>query len=105
MNTDVQGRTNLRFLDQSILDIRPGSDVRIDRFVYNPDRTTAGATISLVKGVMRYNSRGTSGGAVQVQRQRAPLASGAKARSRELRFVRAAGRLPCYHPRGGRNRP
>ena len=24
MNTDVQGRTNLRFLDQSILDIGPG---------------------------------------------------------------------------------
>jgi hypothetical protein len=67
MNTDVQGRTNLRFLDQSILDIGPGSDVRIDRFVYNPDRTTAGATISLVKGVMRYDSRGTSGGAVQVR--------------------------------------
>ena len=61
MNTDVQGRTNLRFLDQSILDIGPGSDVRIDRFVYNPDRTTAGATISLVKGVMRYDSRGAPG--------------------------------------------
>ena len=67
MNTDVQGRTNLRFLDQSILDIGPGSDVRIDRFVYNPDRTTAGATISLVKGVMRYDSRGAPGVAVQVR--------------------------------------
>jgi len=67
MNTDVQGRTNLRFLDQSILDIGPGSDVRIDRFVYTPDRTTAGATISLVKGVMRYDSRGAPGVAVQVR--------------------------------------
>ena len=50
MNTDVQGRTNLRFIDQSNLDIGPGSDVKIDRFVYNPNRTTAGASISLVKG-------------------------------------------------------
>jgi hypothetical protein len=49
MNTDVQGRTNLRFIDQSNLDIGPGSDVKIDRFVYNPNRT-AGASISLVKG-------------------------------------------------------
>src|SRR5215211_3690132 len=53
MNTDVQGRTNLQFLDQSTLDIGPGSDVRIDRFVYNPNRTTAGATLSLAKGVLR----------------------------------------------------
>ena len=49
LNTDAQGRTNLRFLDQSTLDIGPGSDVKIDRFVYNPNRTTAGASISLVR--------------------------------------------------------
>jgi len=64
VNTDAQGRTNLRFLDQSTLDIGPGSDVKIDRFVYNPNRTTAGASISLVKGVLRYNSRGAPDGAV-----------------------------------------
>src|SRR5215204_2212671 len=67
MNTDVQGRTNLQFLDQSNLDIGPGSDVKIDRFVYNPNRTTARASISLVKGVLRYNSRGASDGAVQIR--------------------------------------
>ena len=67
MNTDVQGRTNLRFIDQSNLDIGPGSDVKIDRFVYNPNRTTAGASISLGKGVLRYNSRGASDGAVQIR--------------------------------------
>jgi hypothetical protein len=67
VNTDVQGRTNLRFLDQSTLDIGPGSDVRIDRFVYNPNRSAAGGTISLVKGVLRYNSRGAPDGAVQIR--------------------------------------
>ena len=66
-NTDVSGRTNLRFLDQSTLDIGPGSDVKIDRFVYNPNRTTGGASISLVKGVLRYNSRGAPDGAVQIR--------------------------------------
>ena len=65
LNTDAQGRTNLRFLDQSTLDIGPGSDVKIDRFVYNPNRTTAGASISLAKGVLRYSSRGAPDGAVQ----------------------------------------
>jgi hypothetical protein len=65
LNTDAEGRTHLRFLDQSTLDIGPGSDVKIDRFVYNPNRTTAGASISLVKGVLRYNSRGAPDGAVQ----------------------------------------
>ena len=42
VNTDAQGRTNLRFLDLSTLDIGPGSDVRIDRFVFDPARTAAG---------------------------------------------------------------
>src|SRR5215213_720744 len=65
VNTDAEGRTNLRFLDLSTLDIGPGSDVKIDRFVFNPNRTTAAATISLVKGVLRYNSRGAPDGAVQ----------------------------------------
>jgi len=65
LNTDAQGRTHLRFLDQSTLDIGPGSDVKIDRFVYKPNRTTAGASISLVKGVLRYDSRGAPDGAVQ----------------------------------------
>src|SRR5829696_6982844 len=65
VNTDAEGRTNLRFLDLSTLDIGPGSDVKIDRFVFNPNRTTAGATISLVKGVLRYNSRGAPDGAVK----------------------------------------
>ena len=60
MNTDVQGRTNLRFLDQSILDIGPGSDVRIDRFVYNPDRTTAGATTTSPRGTRRSRPSPTS---------------------------------------------
>jgi hypothetical protein len=49
LNTDAQGRTNLRFLDQSTLDIGPGSDVKIDRFVYNPNRTTA---VALLAGVV-----------------------------------------------------
>src|SRR5215218_3422934 len=67
LNTDAQGRTHLRFLDQSTLDIGPGSDVRIDRFVFDPARTAAGGTISLVKGVLRYNSRGAPAGAVQIR--------------------------------------
>ena len=71
LNTDVQGRTNLRFLDQSTLDIGPGSDVKIDRFVYNPNRTTAGASISLAKGVLRYSSRGAPDGAVSFEPPRA----------------------------------
>src|SRR3954454_13990702 len=58
----VQGRTNLRFLDQSILDIDRGRTLGSDRFVYNPDRMTAGATISLVKGVMQAPGRGHAAG-------------------------------------------
>jgi hypothetical protein len=59
VNTDREGRAKLRFLDGSNLDVGPGSEVKIDKFVYNSNRSAvAGATITLARGVLRFASSG-----------------------------------------------
>jgi hypothetical protein len=59
LNTDREGRAKLRFLDGSNLDVGPGSEVKIDKFVYNSNRSAvAGATITLARGVLRFASSG-----------------------------------------------
>ena len=66
VNTDREGRAKLRFLDGSNLDIGPGSEVKIDRFVYNPNRSAvAGAVIALARGVLRFTSKGAPDRAYQ----------------------------------------
>src|SRR5215213_10034037 len=66
VNTDREGRGKLRFLDGSNLDIGPGSEVKIDKFVYNPNRSAvAGAVIALARGVLRFTSKGAPDRAYQ----------------------------------------
>src|SRR3954454_352577 len=66
VNTDREGRAKLRFLDGSNLDVGPGSEVKIDRYVYNPNRSAvAGAGIALARGVLRFTSRGAPDRAYQ----------------------------------------
>src|SRR3954452_17805825 len=66
VNTDREGRAKLRFLDGSTLDVGPGTDVKIDRYVYDPNRSAvAGAAVSLSKGVLRFISKGAPDGAYQ----------------------------------------
>src|SRR6478672_9291067 len=66
VKTDREGRAKLRFLDGSTLDVGPGTDVKIDRYVYDPNRSAvAGAAVSLSKGVLRFISKGASDGAYQ----------------------------------------
>jgi len=52
--TGDSGLTHLLFLDQSSLTIGPGSEVVIDRFVYDPDRNAGELVFSTAKGVMRF---------------------------------------------------
>src|SRR4051812_22853712 len=66
VNTDREGRAKLRFLDGSTLDVGPGTNVKIDKYVYDPNRSgVAGAAINLSKGVLRFISKGAPDGAYQ----------------------------------------
>lgn len=44
----------LRFMDQTKLALGPGSQLRLDKFVYDPDKTGASIAIDLVKGTFRF---------------------------------------------------
>jgi FecR-like protein len=75
VNTDREGRAKLRFLDGSNLDVGPGSQVKIDKYVYDPNRSAvAGAAVSLSKGVLRFISKGAPDGAYQFRTMTSTLA-------------------------------
>ena len=48
------GQTQILFLDQSALTVGPNSEVVIDRFVYDPDRSTGEMVVSVTKGLFRF---------------------------------------------------
>src|SRR5829696_5172536 len=58
VKTGAAGRAGLQFLDQTELEVGPNSSAKLDRFVFNPDKTASEASISLAKGVFRFVSGG-----------------------------------------------
>src|SRR5829696_4677147 len=58
VKTGAAGRAGLQFLDQTELEVGPNSSAKLDKFVFNPDKTASEASISLAKGVFRFVSGG-----------------------------------------------
>lgn len=56
VRTNAGGNAKLRFLDASTLDVGPGALVTLDRFVFNPDRSAAQASLTMAKGTFRWVS-------------------------------------------------
>jgi hypothetical protein len=54
VETGVASKTNLAFLDQTNLFIGERSNVRLDRFVYDPGSHKGDVAISLMKGAFRF---------------------------------------------------
>ncbi|HET9232219.1 MAG TPA: FecR domain-containing protein, partial [Vitreimonas sp.] len=46
----------LLFADQTTLSVGPSSELRLDRFVYNPDRSAGDVAVSLTTGALRFIS-------------------------------------------------
>ena len=60
VRTGNLGRAGLQFLDQTELEVGPNSSTKLDRFVFNPDKTASDVSINLAKGVFRFISGGQS---------------------------------------------
>jgi hypothetical protein len=58
VKTGALGRAGLQFLDETKLEVGPNSSAKLDRFVFNPDKTASEASISLAKGIFRFVSGG-----------------------------------------------
>jgi hypothetical protein len=54
VNTGSAGQANLRFHDSSNLSVGPSSSVRLDKFVYDPNKGTGSVAIEATKGGFRY---------------------------------------------------
>jgi hypothetical protein len=56
VRTSKGGRTSLRFRDASMLEIGPGSRVKLDRFVYKGEASFRSAGVLMLKGGFRWAS-------------------------------------------------
>jgi hypothetical protein len=54
VRTGSSGQADLRFLDNSNLTVGPGSSVRLDKFVYDPNKGTGGVAIEASRGAFRF---------------------------------------------------
>ena len=61
IGTDKAGAAGLRFHDQSNLDVGPNSSVRLNKFIYDPNRSGGKAVLDAAKGSFRF-STGAQGG-------------------------------------------
>src|SRR5690242_17752856 len=47
IKTDTASKAQLAFLDNTVLSVGPASEVNLDKFVYNPDKTDGAMAIQL----------------------------------------------------------
>jgi len=56
VRTGDDSTAQLLFLDETSMNVGPGSDVTLDRFVYDPDSATNDISVSAGKGIFRFVS-------------------------------------------------
>ena len=66
VGTDKAGVASLRFHDQSNLDVGPNSSVKLNKFIYDPNRSGGKAVFDAAKGSFRFTT-GVQGGGVNHQ--------------------------------------
>src|SRR5260370_42109244 len=54
VNTDNASATELMFLDQTNLSITPGSSVKIDKFVFDPNGKKGAVVFNVARGSLRF---------------------------------------------------
>lgn len=56
IRTGAESTAQLLFLDQTSLSVAPRSEVMLDRFVYDPNRSAGDVGVSLTRGALRFIS-------------------------------------------------
>jgi hypothetical protein len=67
IGTDAGGVAGLQFHDQSNLDVGPNSSVRLDRFIYNPNRGAGQVIRDATKGSFRFTTGNQNSKAYKVK--------------------------------------
>jgi hypothetical protein len=56
IKTGDSGQAGLDFIDKSTLHVGPDSSVRLDKFVYNPNKGGGAVVIDAAKGAFRFST-------------------------------------------------
>ena len=66
IRTGAAGKADLRFIDNTNLTVGPTSVVRLDRFVYDPNRGSGSVAFEASRGAFRFVT-GSQGGSYRVK--------------------------------------
>jgi hypothetical protein len=67
IHTGDAGVADLRFHDNSNLSVGPKSSVRLDKFVYDPNKSAGGVAVEATRGSFRFVTGSQSKGSYQVK--------------------------------------
>jgi len=67
VKTGSSGKAGLQFHDQSSLTVGPSSSVRLDKFVYDPNKGSGSTVIEATRGAFRFSSGGQNKGEVKIK--------------------------------------
>ena len=67
VHTGSNGQADLGFLDNSNLTVGPGSSVRLDKFVYDPNKGSGSVAIEASRGAFRFVTASQNKGEVKVK--------------------------------------
>jgi hypothetical protein len=67
VKTGNTGQAGLRFLDASNLAVGPSSNVRLDKFVYDPNKGSGSIAIEAARGAFRFSTGPQNRGEVKIK--------------------------------------
>jgi hypothetical protein len=67
VRTGSSGRAGLQFNDQSNLSVGSSSQVRLDKFVYDPNKGTGSTVIEATRGTFRFTTGAQNGSQVKIK--------------------------------------
>ncbi len=67
VKTGSSGQAGLQFHDQSKLSVGHSSQVRLDKFVYDPNKGTGSTAIEVTRGTFRFSTGAQNKGEVKIK--------------------------------------
>jgi hypothetical protein len=67
IKTGGSGQAGLGFIDKTTLHVGPSSSVRLDKFVYDPNKGTGSVVIDATKGAFRFSTGAQGNGDYKVK--------------------------------------
>jgi hypothetical protein len=67
VKTGIAGQAGLQFNDQSNLSVGPSSQVRLDKFVYDPNKGAGSTVIEATRGTFRFSTAAQNNGEVKIK--------------------------------------